>query len=212
MTMTLTRHLPWLPVAGLTLALLGQTTFYRFVETPTTVLHASWYNSPTDLSTASAKAPIIVEAEVVRVERGDDIVTPAKGEPNDEDRIPTQRVTLKVLKSLKGILKEGEAVQLFQTGGELRLPNYGPEGPPKDQNKIQARKVILEGDPLYVVGEQHLLMLDAGPNRLLRTVAPETRFKFDRSGTLTPAIDNETTASMKGRNLADLEKLVLSAR
>jgi hypothetical protein len=208
---SLRRHLVWLPVAGLTLALLGQAAVYRF-EPPTTVLHASWYNSPTDLSAASAKAPFVIQAEVLRVEKGDDIVTPARGEPNDEDRIPTQRVTMRVLKSLKGTLKDGETVQLFQTGGELKLPSFGTDGPPKDQVMVQAKKVILEGDPLYTVGEQHLLMLEPGPSKLLRIVAPETRFKIERGGTLVPAIDNETTAPMKGRNVAELEKLVLSSR
>jgi hypothetical protein len=204
--MNLKKQLIWLPALALALTLGGQAAFYM-TEMPTTSLHASWQYKPRSVAEASAKADSIVEAEVVAVQRGADIVTKAPGEPGDEDRIPTQQVTLRVLKTQKGALKAGETIQLFQTGG-LTVPTTLDKEPPKDQVRIQAKKVILEGDPPYVVGEQHLLMLDQGPRGFLKTIAPQGRFKIEKNGTITPAIDDEVTAPLKGKGLVDLEKQI----
>ena len=121
--------------------------------------------------------------------------------------IPTQQVTLKVLKTHKGSQKVGDTIQVFQTGG-LQVPTTLTSEPSKDQVRIQAKKVILEGDPLYQVGEQHLLMLDQGPKGQLKTVAPQGRFKIERNGTVTPAVDDEVTAPLKGKGLAELQRQV----
>jgi hypothetical protein len=201
------KHLLWVPALAFALTLGGQAAFY-VSEMPTTNLHASWQYKPRSMAEASAKAESIVEAEVVAVERGADIVTRAPGEPGDEDRIPTQLITMRVLKTHKGLQKPGETIQLFQTGG-LQTPETLPGEPPKDQVRIQAKKVILEGDPLYQVGEQHLLMLDQGPRGLLKTIAPQGRFKIEKGGGITAAVDDEVTMPLKGKGLVDLEKLVL---
>src|SRR5215510_7722861 len=144
---TMKKHLLWVPALAFALTLGGQAAFY-VSEMPTTNLHASWCCEPKSIAEASAKADSIVEAEVLSVQRGADIVTKAPGEPGDEDRIPTQQVTLKVLKTHKGNQKPGDTIQLFQTGG-LQVPQTLQGEPPKDQVRIQAKQVILEGDPLY---------------------------------------------------------------
>jgi hypothetical protein len=200
------KHLLWVPALAFVLTLGGQAAFYA-TELPSTNLHASWQYKPRSIAEARNKADSIVEAEVVAVQRGADIVTRTPGEPGDEDRIPTQEVTLKVLKSHKGTHKAGDTIQLFQTGG-LQVPQTLQGEPPKDQVRIQAKKVILEGDPLYQVGEQHLLMLDQGPRGLLKTIAPQGRFKIERNGTVTPAVDDEVTMSLKGKGLSELERQV----
>jgi hypothetical protein len=203
------KHLMWLPVAALAMALAAQFAVYPF-STPTITVHASWAYNPRSLQEASEKSLSVVQAEVVRVERGKDIVTRLAEEPSGEDRIPTQRITLQVEKSLKGDLREGQTIQLFQTGG-IVLPEVGPDGPKKeDASLLGARQVTLEGDPLYEVGERHLLMLDAGPDGLLKTVAPEGRFKIERDGILIPTIENDVTKGLRGRSVEDLEKLLLS--
>lgn len=200
------KHLLFLPVAALALMLGGQAAYYA-IEPPTTTVHASWAFRPQSLGEARGKADSIVHAEVLKVERGNDIVTAAPGEPNNEDRIPTQRVTLKVLKSLKGPQKAGDTIELFQTGG-LQLPSAPSDGPGKDQSRVQAKMVILEGDPLYQVGEQHLLMLDKGLGGMMKTVAPEGRYKVERGGTLSPAVDNAVTAQLRGKSLVEAERQV----
>jgi hypothetical protein len=203
------KHLLWVPAAALMVALAGQFAVYRF-SMPTVTLHASWAYNPRSVQEASERATNIVQAEILRVDPGKDIVTRLPEEPSGEDRIPTQLVTLKVVRSLKGGLREGQMVQMFQTGGVV-LPQVGPDGPKKeDARLLGARQVILEGDPLYQVGEQHMLMLDAGPDGLLKTIAPEGRFKLEREGTLTPTVDNDVTKALSGRPVAEFEKLVLS--
>ncbi len=86
------------------------------------VLHATWMNNPKSLKEARAMAKSIALVEVTAVEQGEDLVEPVKGEPNDEDRIPTQRVTVKVIKAYKGGFKADEVVTLFQTGGKKAQP------------------------------------------------------------------------------------------
>ena len=44
-------------------------------------------------------------------------------------------------------------------------------------------------------------MLDQGPKGQLKTVAPQGRFKIERNGTVTPAVDDEVTAPLKGKGL-----------
>jgi hypothetical protein len=203
------KHLLWLPAAALAVALGAQAAIYRF-SMPTVTVHASWVYSPKSLEEAAGKASNIVYAEVVRADRGKDIVTRQPGEPTGEDRIPTQNVTLRISKSLKGDLRPGQTVQLFQTGGVV-LPEVGPDGPKKEDDRVfDAHQVVLEGDPLYVAGEQHLLLLDAGPDGMLKTISPEGRYTIERDGTVTPTIDNELTRELKGRPAAELEKLLLS--
>jgi hypothetical protein len=195
-----------IPAFALALTLGGQVYFYMN-ETPTTELHASWAFKPRNLDEAKDKAENIVEAEVVSVKAGADIITQADGEPNGEDRIPTQVVTLKVLKSHKGKHKAGDSIELFQTGG-LRAFEETAGEPPKDQMRVQAQKVILEGDPLYQVGDKHMLMLDQGPRGLQKTIAPQGRFKIEGNGTVTPTVDDEVTRPIKGKALSELQKQV----
>jgi hypothetical protein len=204
------KHLLWLPALAFAVTLGGQAVYYAS-ELPSTNLHASWHYKPRSIAETRNTAQAIVEAEVVSVQRGADIVTKTPGEPGDEDRIPTQEVTLKVLKAHKGSAKVGDTIQLFQTGG-LQVPQTLGGEPPKDQVRIQAKKVILEGDPLYQVGEQHLLMLDQGPRGLMKTIAPQGRFKIERNGTVTPAVDDEVTAPLRGKGLAELQRQVQGLR
>jgi hypothetical protein len=202
------KQLMWFPALAFALTLGGQAAFYAN-ELPATELHASWKFKPTSIAEATDFAENIVQAEVVSVQRGADIVTAAPGEPNNEDRIPTQVVTVKVLDSLKGSHNVGDSIQLFQTGG-LQMPETLTSEPSKDQVRIQAKKVVLEGDPLYIVGDQHLLMLDRGIRGLEKTIAPQGRFKIERNNTLTPTVDDEVTAPVRGKSLSEVQRSVPS--
>ena len=197
------KHLLWLPAAAFALALAGQVGFYRYLDVPVAETHASWAFAPKDLNDAQAHATHIVEGDVVSVAAGPDIVTPAKGEPNDEDRIPTQHVQLKVTKSYKGNARSGQVLDLFQTGG-LAAPTGQPDG--KQGARVQTHLVLLSGDPLYKVGEHYLLMLEDGPRNQLRTISPEGRFKIESNGSVTPMVDNAVTAGVKGKALGELQR------
>jgi hypothetical protein len=198
----------WLPAAAFSLALVGQVAYYRFVETPVVETHASWAFKPKNLTEAQAKAHTIVQGEVVSVSAGPDIVTKAPGEPNNEDRIPTQQIKLKVNKVEKGNAKVGQIVDVFQTGG-IAAPSGQPDG--KQGARIETHLVLLSDDPLYKTGEQYLLMLEDGPKGLLRTISPEGRFRIESNGSVTPMVDNEVTAVVKGKQVSELERQVTPA-
>lgn len=202
------KHLLWLPVAAFAVLLAGQVGFYRYLDVPVAESHASWAFAPKDLNDARAHAKDVVEGDVVSVAAGPDIVTPAKGEPNDEDRIPTQHIQLKVTRSHKGNARVGEVLDLFQTGG-LSVPTGQPDG--KQGARVQTHIVLLSGDPLYKAGEHYLLMLEDGPRNQLRTISPEGRFRIESNGTVTPMVDNQVTAPVKGKALAELQRQVAPA-
>lgn len=201
-------RLGWILIGVLSLALVGQVVAYR-LQTPASTMRASWTFRPKTLAEARGKATAIVLAEVVTAERGEDLVAPAKGEPNDEDRIPTQRITLKVLKGYKGAAKSGQTLTLFQTGGTVA---QAPSRQAGKQPLTTVQQVILEGDPLYRQGEQYLLMLEPGPRGMLRTISPEGRYRVERNGALTAMVDDEATREIQGKALSDVEQTLASAK
>ena len=188
--------------AMLALLLAGQFAVYR-LQQPTTIVQPVWNFQPKNFAEVKNKAQQIVLAQVIKVERGDDIVTKVKGEPNDEDRIPTQKVTLKVAKGYKGAARNG-TITLFQTGGEVQAPPAPAKG--EKEPLFEASQVIFAGDPLYKVGEQYLLLLEAGPQNMQRVVSPEGRYKVEKNGTLTAMVDGEVAKEVKSKRLADVER------
>jgi hypothetical protein len=196
------KHVMWLPAVALGLALAGQAAIYQ-AHDPVLTMTASWRHRPASVDEARDLAKAVVQAEVISVKADDDLVVPAAGEPTGEDRIPTQRVQMRVTKAHKGQLQAGQTLELFQVGGTL-LPTTPPEG--KKGQRIATKQMILEGDPLYVAGEQYLLMLEDGPRGLLRPIAPEGRYKVERGGALTAMVDNDATKPIHGKPLADLER------
>src|SRR5438309_7215312 len=102
------KQLLWLPAAAFSLLLAGQVAYYAFGETPVVSTEASWNFHPKNLGEAQAKAHTIIQGQVISVSPGVDIVTKAPGEPNNEDRIPTQHIQLKVTEATKGNAKAAQ--------------------------------------------------------------------------------------------------------
>ncbi|MCI0395684.1 MAG: hypothetical protein L0332_25090 [Chloroflexi bacterium] len=178
------------------------------LNAPKSNAFASWIYHPETFETAVGDADLIVLANVIAVEAGNDIVHEAIGhEPEGEVRIPTQRITIEVVESYKGETKTGEQLVLFQTGGkraEIIAQN-------EDSNQeLNSPVMILEGDPLYKVGEQYLLLLVPGPDNLLRTISPEGRYLVEKDGTLTPMVANEATDVVHGKTVDELESVLLN--
>ncbi len=145
--------------------------------------HATWHFHPTSLAEAQEQASAIITAQVVAVEAAADIVVPVTGEPNDEDRVPTQRITVAVLDVLKGNV--GQTLTLFRTGTD---------------------STGIEGDPAYQVGETYVLFVqpkedEAGSYRL---IAPEGRFRVVNAQ-LEPMVDAGYAAAFRGKHVAALE-------
>ena len=187
--------------AVLAVGAVGQVAVYSQAPKTTTV-HASWAFDPKSESQLRAQAKAIVLAEVVGVRRGADIVTQQSGEPDGVDRIPTRRVTVKVLESYKGTAKAGSLVTLFQTGGTV-LPDAPAKG---TKARTDVAQLVLEDDPAYRAGEQYLLMLEPGPSGTLRPVSPEGRYRYDkRTGALTATVKDDVAKSVAAQKLAALE-------
>ncbi len=230
------KHLLWIPGAALALTLAGQVAVY-YHEQPEATAAASWNFHPKSLQETRDRAHTIVQAKVLSVEAGEDLVVPARGEPTGEDRIPTQRITVKVSKAHKGAAKGGDTLTLFQTGGDVQsapaplgprgqddtehldAPAAGKDGLSPDdgaphkheRGASQGRgpkKVVLEGDPLYKVGEEYVLMLEDGPKGQLRTVSPEGRFKVEKGGKISAMVDSEATREVHGKSVAEFERKI----
>lgn len=144
-------------------------------QRPTVEAHVSWEFHPANLAEARQRAEQIVHIQVMSVHAGPDIITPAPGEPGGVDRIPTQRVTVKVLRSFKGTARAGDQLTIFQTGGVVSTAKPGDDHP----------RTFIAGDPFYAAGEQHVLMLVPGPAGTLRIIAPEGRYRVGSGGKLT---------------------------
>jgi len=121
------KKLWWVGVAVLTLALVGQYVAYT-QNHPPALGKAVWAFQPKSFADVVDNSQTVVQAQVVKVEAGPDIVTKAPGEPNGEDRIPTQRVTVNVQSVDKGSTAPGQTLVVFRTGGETQAPAPPPRG------------------------------------------------------------------------------------
>jgi hypothetical protein len=121
------KKLWWVGVAVLTLALVGQFVAYT-LDHPPALGKAVWAFQPKSFADVVDNAQTVVQAQVVRVEAGPDIVTKAPGEPNGEDRIPTQRVTVNVQSVDKGNTSVGQTLVVFRTGGPITTPDAPRRG------------------------------------------------------------------------------------
>lgn len=121
------KKLWWVGVAVLTLALVGQYIVYSS-DHPGTVGSAVWAFQPKSFADVVSNAQTIVQAQVVKVEAGPDLVTKAPGEPGGEDRIPTQRITVNVQSVDKGATTPGQTLVVFRTGGAITTPNAPARG------------------------------------------------------------------------------------
>ncbi|HEX6287637.1 MAG TPA: hypothetical protein VFZ66_00530, partial [Herpetosiphonaceae bacterium] len=119
-------------IGALSASLLGLSMLAFAPSTTTSVpqWHATWLYHPRTLGEAKAKASEVIVGRVAEVKAGPDIVVPVAGEASGEDRIATQRITVEVVKSLKG--KTSSTLTIFHTGTETQF---------------------IEGDPGYQVGE-----------------------------------------------------------
>lgn len=200
------KHLLWIAGLALSLVLVGQLAFYH-AQRPTTAGHAAWIFQPATFQEVVAQAPTIIEAEVVSVAAGPDLVNPAPGEPTGEDRTPTTYSTMKVLKVLKGALKPGEQVIIFRTGVQ---PENAPP-PPTDPKMTYHPPLVLEDDPPYHVGEQHFLLLNPGPDTTLQPVSPEGRYQINADHTVVGVSGSTVSQSVTAHTVQDLERAVTGA-
>lgn len=118
------KQLSWVVIVVLGLALVGQYIYGYSTLNSQSVVHAA-YPPMRDFKEVVDKADTIVEGEVVRVEAGPDEVVQL-AEPRDEpggvDRIPSQRVTIRVRNTDKGTASAGQEIVVHRVGGQLQYP------------------------------------------------------------------------------------------
>lgn len=194
-----TQRDPWLLViVALALALAGQLLAQRIASAAAPnadrQMDVIYRFRPQTLSEGRDRASVIVLAEVASVARGTDIVTPLQKEPKSEKRLPTQRITLNVLKVYRGQVTPGQRVTLRQTGGNT------------DNSSVSH---FARENPQYRQGERYVLLLEpTGQESLFRIIAPEGRFRLERGDLVTPMVDNAVTQNLRGKPLAYLEQLL----
>ena len=115
-------------IGCLLVAFIGQVGYDYVFNKPKPILLAAWAYEPRDLAEAKGLAQEIVEAQVMNVERADDLVTKAPGEPGGIDRIAVEVVTMKVNGAMKG--SPGQQIQVFRTAG---IPVKKQDRPPMSQ-------------------------------------------------------------------------------
>ena len=161
----------------------------KLTRKPDRVLMALWKNKPGSLPAAKRLSSVVVTGKVVKIERGEDFVVPAPGEPENEIRIPVEIVTIEVVKTHKGRERRGkkgkgakkQLIRVFHTGDSQatsiaeRPEPPASERPPKPPGGIErpqiiekppvgeAHSLLLHDDPIYTVGESYVLFLMDGP-------------------------------------------------
>lgn len=217
----------WLVGATLALAVMlgAQWAVINPGESMQRVWVADWAENPESLDDVVEAAEEVVLGRVTRVRRGPDIVMRVDGEP-EEDRIPTEAVTIQVERRYKSAREGGPAtIEVFRTGTTKGTPpsamgGQPPESPPDGMRRPSRpsppgdRTVMLTDDPPYQNGQRYLLALKPGPQMRVdgqavhsrRPVSPEGRFLVDGQNRIVPVSDRaDFVRSLRGRGLDHIE-------
>lgn len=207
----------WVSVCALSLALLGQLIVHR----PTMLVHVSRGEPPTSFQQVIEEAEYVVRAKVTSVSQGPDFIAPIEGQ-SDFHRVPTQLISITVLKAYKGNVTTNQNLVVVQDNTGITEAHPEPNGP------LQKVFMRVEGDPLYKVGETYLLMLihpripeeikqlqpELWRDDPLIPYYPEGRLLINPDNTVRMAteIENNKVARMiTGKSLAEIDDLIIAA-
>jgi len=216
-------------IAILFVAFAGQVGYEYWLNKPEPVLMAAWAYEPRTLAEAKGLSKEVVEAHVTKVERADDLVIPAPGEPGNVERIAIEVVSMKVKGAMKG--QPGQEIQVFRTAGvpvtRHDMPNMkdapprpkGASNPPTRPTPFVENTINLHDDQDYKVGENYVLFLRDGPQVRVkgRPVAtktllnPSTRFRVEGDNKVNPTIPDGLGQSFKGKPLQNFKTDILQA-
>lgn len=151
--------------------------------------HAFWVNQPKTMAETIDLSTAVVMVRVVGVWDAPDIVVPVEGlNPENESRVPNQRITFQVTQVVDG--KISRTFDLFHTGNE---------------------EFIVEGDPPYEVGQNYLLFVTPREDGSFLLVSPEGRYQVTEGG-LVPASERDFADNLHGRSAQDLVDFVRDFR
>ena len=211
----------------LLVAFVGQVGYEYWFNKPKPTVFAAWAYDPRNLAEAKGLAKDVVEAEVMKVERANDLVVRAPGEPGGVERVAIEVVTMKVRGAMKG--KLAKEVQVFRTAGipvaNRKMPSMskappkpkkGATKPPKRARPFNANTINIHDDVKYKKGERYMMFLREGPKvkvkgRRVATkslVNPSTRFRIGKDNKVAPIIQNRLGRQFKGRLLKDFKATI----
>lgn len=216
-------------IAVLFVAFAGQVGYEYWFNKPEPVLMAAWAFDPRTLAEAKGLAKEVVEAEVTKVERADDLVIPAPGEPGGVEKIAIEVVSMKVKGAMKG--QPAQEIKLFRTAGlpvtRKDMPNMkeappkpkGASNPPSRPTPFVENTINIHDDQAYKVGENYVMFLRDGPavkmkGQQMATKAllnPSTRFRVEKDNKVTPMIPDGLGQSFKGKALQNFKTDILQA-
>jgi hypothetical protein len=209
-------------IAVLFVAFAGQVGYEYWFNKPEPILMAAWAFEPRTLAEAKGLSKEVVEAEVTNVERADDLVIPAPGEPGGVERIAIEVVSMRVKAAMKG--QPAQAIQLHRTAGipvtRHDMPNMNeapprPKGaadPPARPTPFVENTINIHDDQPYKVGENYVMFLRDGPqvNVKGKRVAtkillnPSTRFRVE-GDKVTPTIPDGLGQPFRGKSLQNFK-------
>lgn len=210
-------------IAVLFVAFAGQVGYEYWFNKPEPVLMAAWAFDPRTLAEAKGLAKEIVEAEVTKVERADDLVIPAPGEPGGVERIAIEVVNMKVKGAMKG--QPGQEINLFRTAGlpvmRKDMPNMkeappkpkGASNPPSRPTPFVENTINIHDDQAYKVGESYVMFLRDGPAVRMNgqrmgtktLLNPSTRFRVEGDNKVMPTIPDGLGQPFKGKPLQNFK-------
>ena len=213
-------------IAVLGVGFLAQIAINTYLYAPPTIT-AAWAYDPRDIAEAKGLARDIVEAQVTKAERADDIVLDAPGEPGGVDRIAVEVVTLTTTGRMKG--EQAQEIRVFHTLGMptgFQAPPSMKGAPPKPKDGIDppaqvipfvANTVNIHDDPQYQPGERYLMFLREGPQVKMRgqpvathsLLSPSTRLLIRPDGKLEPMSQGGVGFLLRGQNLDQLRKTII---
>lgn len=199
----------------------------RFKSGPGPQTFAEWKDVPKTAEAATKLADEVVQGQVTNVRRADDLVTKVDGEPNNEDRIPVEVVTIRVEKNYKG---RAQTIELFHMVGTpspaSRQEPPESEAPPKPQGGVpkskrppfkgDTRTFMLHDDPEYKVGEKYMLFVRKGPKLTVggaavethAIISPTTRFRVSANNKLESMTGFGFAPQFGGKGLRALEEKI----
>jgi hypothetical protein len=131
------KHLWWVAIVALGLALVGQY-YYRYSVVSREMIVQVAYPEVASFREVTNRANNVVQAEVISIAAGPDNVTqldPKSSEPNHESRLPTQLITVRVQSTEKGNAAAGQELVIHRTGGTLQLPAAPARGSIQGANR-----------------------------------------------------------------------------
>lgn len=149
------------------------------------VAEVVWEPRPNSVNELADETTVLVEAEVIGIETGPDLVSQSPADSAAEHAIPTQRILFSTLEVLSG--QAPSTFKLFKTGS--------PD-------------MHLKGDPLYRVGERYVLFLEPhGESGTYIPSAPDGRVELDAHGQADPVIGGPVAAELEGKTTEQIERV-----